>query len=186
MSFQAYLDTVKAKTGKTPDDFARLAADKGLTRHGEVIAWLKAEFELGHGHANAIASVLLKPGFKTTSPDDRLDKLFSGKKTAWREAYDQLATQIAAFGPDAAAEANATYVNLLRGKKKFGIVQPGSARRLDIGIKLKTRPPEGRFEAAGAWNAMVTHRVGVDDPAQIDAELIAWLRAAYDATEVEV
>jgi hypothetical protein len=38
MSFQAYLDTAKAKTGKTPADFAKLASLKGLTKHGEHVA----------------------------------------------------------------------------------------------------------------------------------------------------
>jgi hypothetical protein len=58
MSFQAYLDNIKAKTGKTPDDFAKLAAKKGRTTHGEIVAWLKSDFALGHGHATAIAAVL--------------------------------------------------------------------------------------------------------------------------------
>lgn len=31
MSFQAHLDNIHAKTGKTPDDFHALAKDKGLT-----------------------------------------------------------------------------------------------------------------------------------------------------------
>ncbi len=47
MSFQAYLDNIKAKTGKTPDDFRSLAAQKGLTKYGEILAWLKADFGLG-------------------------------------------------------------------------------------------------------------------------------------------
>jgi hypothetical protein len=60
MSFQAYLDSIKAKTGKTPDVFRKLAANKGLSKHGEMVKWLKGDFELGHGHANAVAAVLLK------------------------------------------------------------------------------------------------------------------------------
>ncbi len=31
MSFQAYLDNIKAKTGKTPEDFKKLAEKKGLS-----------------------------------------------------------------------------------------------------------------------------------------------------------
>ena len=30
MSFQAYLDNIQAKTGKTPADFRAMAADKGF------------------------------------------------------------------------------------------------------------------------------------------------------------
>jgi hypothetical protein len=61
MSFQAYLDNIQTKTGKTPEDFVRLAEKKGLLKQGapavkatEIVNWLKADFELGHGHANAI------------------------------------------------------------------------------------------------------------------------------------
>jgi hypothetical protein len=63
MSFQAYLDNVEAKTGKTPNDFIALAQEKGFghdTKPGEVIKWLKEEFELGHGHAMAMAHVITK------------------------------------------------------------------------------------------------------------------------------
>lgn len=43
MSFQAYIDNVQVKTGNTPDDFRALAVDQGLTKFGEIVAWLKAE-----------------------------------------------------------------------------------------------------------------------------------------------
>ena len=47
MSYQAYLDTIQAKTGKTPDDFRALAAEKGLAQYGEIMTWLKADYGLG-------------------------------------------------------------------------------------------------------------------------------------------
>lgn len=53
--------------------------------------------------------------------------------------------------------------------------------RMDVGIKLKGEPAKGRFAAAGKWNEMVTHRVRVTDPKQVDAELIGWLKKAYAA-----
>jgi hypothetical protein len=67
MSFQAYLDNIQAKTGKSPADFRRLATEKGFAKGGKlkpdvkagaVVAWLKADFELGHGHAMAIVALL--------------------------------------------------------------------------------------------------------------------------------
>ena len=63
MSFQAYIDNIKAKTGKGPEDFKKLADKKGFTKNGkikdgvkagEIVAWLKEEFDLGHGHSMAI------------------------------------------------------------------------------------------------------------------------------------
>lgn len=63
MSFQAYLDNIQAKTGKTLTEFKKLAGAKGFMSKGKlntdvkaevVVAWLKEDFELGHGHAMAL------------------------------------------------------------------------------------------------------------------------------------
>jgi hypothetical protein len=51
---------------------------------------------------------------------------------------------------------------------------------MDIGIKLKGSAPTERLEAAGTWNAMVTHRVCVSDPKQLDKQVLAWLKQAYE------
>jgi hypothetical protein len=59
MSFQAYLDKVEEITGKTPNEFIQMAKEKNLTRHKEIIDWLKKDFKLGTGHARAIAHVIL-------------------------------------------------------------------------------------------------------------------------------
>ena len=179
--FQSYLENIKAKTGKTPADFRALAKEKGLTKSGEIVAWLKKDFGLGYGHAGAIWYLIGHADDVKASPEDRLAKLFVSKKAVWRKPYDALAAKIAKFGADVELSANLTYINVLRNGKKFGIVQPSAAERLDIGIKLKGVAPTGRFEAAGSWNAMVTHRVRISDPKQIDKEVLAWLKQAYDA-----
>lgn len=61
MSFQAYLDNIEKKTGKTPNDLISLAKAKGFgsdTKAGEIVTWLKQDFELGHGHAMALVHVI--------------------------------------------------------------------------------------------------------------------------------
>jgi hypothetical protein len=67
MSFEAYINNIKAKTGKGPEDFKMLAEKKGFTEKGgikpgvkaaDIVKWLKEEFELGHGHAMAIFALL--------------------------------------------------------------------------------------------------------------------------------
>ena len=181
MSFQAYLENIKAKTGKTPDDFRALAAKKGLTQFGEVIAWLKADFGLGHGHANAIAQLVVNPEKFLAGADKMLASLFSGEKVMWRKAYDALGAKVTKFGSDARLSPNRTYVNLKRGSRKFAVLQPSTAERFDIGIKLKDVAPAGRFEAAGSWNAMVAHRLRISEPKQIEAEVLKWLKRAHEA-----
>lgn len=67
MSFQAYLDNIQAKTGKSPEDFQALAAQKGFTdgaslrkdvKAGDVLAWLAQDYGLGRGHGMAIVALL--------------------------------------------------------------------------------------------------------------------------------
>jgi hypothetical protein len=58
MSFQAYLDKVEEKTGKTPKQFIAEAKKKKLTEFKDIIAWLKQDYGLGTGHARAIAYVI--------------------------------------------------------------------------------------------------------------------------------
>jgi hypothetical protein len=179
VTFQAYLDTVKKKTGKTPDDFKKLAQEKGLDTYKAVVAWLKTDFELGHGHANAIAHVILEGDKPKETDEEGIAKHFSGAKASWRKPYDDLLEKVNQFGNDIRVAPTSTYLSLLRKDKKFAVVQIGG-KRMDIGIKLKGTPVEGRFEESGAWNSMVTHRVQIDDPKQIDAEIMSWLRKAYD------
>lgn len=62
MSFQAYLDNVEEKTGLTPRQFIELAAQKGLdapgTKAGAIVDWLRADYDLGRGHAMALVHVI--------------------------------------------------------------------------------------------------------------------------------
>ena len=55
MSFQAYLDNIEVKTGKTPRQFIAEAKKRKLTEFKDIIAWLKQDYVLGTGHARAIA-----------------------------------------------------------------------------------------------------------------------------------
>jgi len=61
MSFQAYLDAAEAKTGKTPAELIAAAHERGYgpdTRAGEIVQWLKDDYELGRGHAMALVHVI--------------------------------------------------------------------------------------------------------------------------------
>lgn len=62
MTYKAYIDNIKAKTGKDPGYYLREAKRKGLVKHGELLAWLKSDCGLGHGHANSIILYIQEPG----------------------------------------------------------------------------------------------------------------------------
>lgn len=183
MSFQAYLDTIKAKTGKTPEDFLELAKKKGLLEPGvkpmQIVNWLKSDFGLGYGHAMAIVNIFRHATQPSITNDERITKLFAGQRSIWKKPYDELLSKLKQFGPGVRAAATDSYISLLKENKKFGIVQV-TAERMDIGIKLKDTQPTSRFQSSGSWSTMVTHRVQVVDPEQLDGEIVAWLKKAYE------
>src|SRR6266571_9501524 len=93
MSFQAYIDNIKAKTGKTPEDFKALAEKKGLLREGvktgQIVAWLKEDFGLGRGHAMAIVLTLRSASPPPISTDKQVAKHVRGNKARQQKPDDE-------------------------------------------------------------------------------------------------
>jgi hypothetical protein len=61
VTYKAYIDNIYAKTGKTPEDYRKMAEQKGLAKYGDLLRWLKTDCGLGHGHANAIILYIRDP-----------------------------------------------------------------------------------------------------------------------------
>jgi hypothetical protein len=168
------------KTGKTLDAWLKIVAKAKLAKHGEIVAMLKSEHGMGHGFANLVAHKALASDAGSSDGDDLLAAQYAGPKAALKPAYDKLAKIIEGFGTDIEFSPKKAYMSLRR-SKQFGLIQPSTATRLDLGLNLKGVAPTGRLEAAGSWNAMCTHRVKLASAADVDAEVKAWLKQAYDA-----
>ncbi len=93
MSFKAYIDNIKAKTGKTPEDFKALAEKKGLLREGvktgQIVAWLKEEFGLGRGHAMAIVLTLRSATPPGENAEKQVAKHVRGNKAGLQKPDDE-------------------------------------------------------------------------------------------------
>ena len=61
MTYKAYIDNIRAKTGKDPSIFRNWQKRKGLVSHVELLSWLISDCGLGHGHANAIILYIKDP-----------------------------------------------------------------------------------------------------------------------------
>ena len=176
----AMIANLKEKTGKDLDAWTKLVAKSGLEKHGEIVKWLKAEHGMTHGYANLVSQKARNPEtFAGGNEDALVEAQYSGKKEGLRPIYDKLTKAIAKFGKDADLSPKKAYVSLRR-SKQFGLIQPSTQTRVDVGINLKGDPADGRLEKSGSFNAMVSHRVRVTDVKEVDAELIGWLREAYD------
>ena len=168
---------IETQTGRSVDAWTDLLCGGPLKKHGEIVAWLKAHHGLSHGHANHIAKAAL-----ARAPDaagDPVAHLFEGGKEALRPIYDTLTAAALACGPDVEIAPKKANVSLRRARQ-FALIQPTTRTRIDLGLILKGREPDGRLEASGGFNAMFTHRVKLNAAPEVDDAVRGWLRAAYE------
>ena len=172
--------SLKEKTGKPLEHWIKVAKASGLTKHMQILKYLKDEHGLSYGHANTVAFKTLGTDAASAGGDDELlTGMFKGKEH-YRPIYDKLAKAIQAFGKDVELAPKKSYVSVRR-KKQFAILQPSTKTRFDVGINLKGHPGTSRLDAGGAFNGMVSHKVGIADAREVDKELLGWLKEAYDA-----
>ncbi len=178
-AMQSMIRNLEEKTGKPLAHWIDVAKMSGGARHGEIVKHLKDKHGLTHGYANLVAHSALQSAAVHADEGDLIESQYAGPRAALRPIYDAIMKKVEAFGDDLEVSPKKTYVSLRR-KKQFAILQPSTATRFDVGLNMKGTPAAGRLEASGSWNTMVSHRVRLESPKDVDKELIGWLKKAYD------
>jgi hypothetical protein len=52
----AYFPSIEKKYGRPINEWLELIRSSELTKHMELVNWLKSTYGLGHGHANALVA----------------------------------------------------------------------------------------------------------------------------------
>lgn len=172
-ALQTMINNMPKKTGKSLSQWKTLLKTKSFTKHSEALNYLKKEHNVTHGFANTI--VALSKEEKT--PQDLVKNQYKGKEHLF-PIYENLISIFKGFGEDVKITPKKTEVSLER-KRKFVVIKPATKTRIDLGLKLKGKPITERLEKSGPFGTMCTHRVRLTDVTQIDAQLKAWLKEAY-------
>ena len=168
------------KTGKPMEDWLKVVSASGLEKHGAIVKLLKTDHGMTHGFANLVAHTALKSAASTTdeSSDDLVAAQYSGAKADLKPIYDAVIAYVQALGGDVEFAPKKASVSLRR-SKQFALVTPATKTRVDLGINIKGKAPEGRLEASK--NAMCTHVVKLTAASELDDEVKSWLKEAYSA-----
>ncbi|HSN78162.1 MAG TPA: DUF5655 domain-containing protein [Anaerolineae bacterium] len=181
---ETQLKNIQIKTGKTLDELSAFVRDSGLTKHGELREMLQRDLGLGYGDANALVHYTLQSdGTRAAQTagltvEGVLDGIYAGSKASLRPIHDALMVAIDGFGPFEIAPKK-DYVSLRR-KKQFAMIGPATKTRVEVGLNMKGMEATERL-VAQPTGGMCNYKVKVVEAGDVDAELIAWIRQAYDS-----
>jgi hypothetical protein len=171
------LRNIEGKTGKTLAQLRATIAQSGLAKHGEVRAMLIERLGLGYGDANALAHAAKAPAAGAQGGDP-LDAIYTGAKAALRPLHEQVIATIRGWGQFEVA-AKKSYVSLRR-KKQFAMLGPATQTQIELGLNAKGLPADGRLRTMPP-GGMCQYAVRLSAASEVDAKVVGWLRAAFDA-----
>ncbi len=177
---ETQLKNIQTRTGKTLQQLHALIRKSGLEKHGQIRDMLKKDLGMGHGDANTVTHLYLNPPEEAAKAADAdyLDGIYAGPKASLRPIHEKLMKAVSKFGPFEVAPKKA-YVSL-RAKKQFAMIGPATNTRVEVGLNMKGLEGTERLvpEPPGR---MCQYKVKVTDVGEVDAELIDWIKMAYDA-----
>ncbi len=181
-ALETQLANIQKKTGKSLDQLYGWLKGTGLAKHGELRDAAKSGLGLGHGDANTLVTLYLRASGGAAAPaasgQAAVGEIYAGPKAALRPVHDRVMAAIEGFGAFEIAPKKG-YLSLRR-KKQFAMVGPATKTQVEIGLNAKSLAGGARL-VAQAPGGMCQYKVRIAAADEVDAELIGWLRAAYDA-----
>jgi len=178
---RAVVDKMKGDTGKTFEQWIKVAQKNGPGKHMQLVQWLRKEHGLKHYQAHFIATEVMSPGklFEYERPDDLLDQLYSGKKALLRPVYE--AVRKAALDLGGVEEVVCKTYTSYRNRAQFAIAAPKTQKFLDLELAM---PPgtkaTSRLEAIKSSNEKFTHRIRLAEAKDLDKEALAAMKQACE------
>ena len=170
------------KTGKPLEHWMKIVHASKIEKHKAIIDFLKAEHDFTFGFANFVAHKVRNLDAASLAAEVDLVALQYKGKESLLPIYKDLHKAIGKFGNDITITSKKAAVSFIR-KKQFALIKPATKTRVDLGLKLKGKENTDRLGSSGPFGAMCTHRVCLASKAEVDEELLAWLKEAYDMAQ---
>ncbi len=177
-------------TGKPIEAWVKLVQKEGLTEPKAQKEWLVKTHKLGNTQASMVVEILSGKGQDFTDPEAYLAQapgyvaaMYNGPKAAIRPIHDRLIEAALDLSPEVKICPCETIVPFYR-HHVFAQIKPSTKTRLDFGLALKGTPRKlsARLIDTGglAKKDRITHRFALEKVEQVDAEVLDWLRHAFE------
>ncbi len=175
----AQLRNIEDKIAHPLEDIRDKMLASGLVKHGELRTFAMDTFGLGYGDANSLARYALNTrGQAAAAGVNALSQIYPPKKAHLLPIHEALVSAMASWGEYEAAPKKA-YVSFRR-KKQFAMLGPKTNDRAELGINLKEEVGSNRIERQKP-GGMCQYAVSLSRPEDLDGEVLAVLRQAFDA-----
>jgi len=172
------IDNMPEKTGKSLEAWKKILKEKNFEKHSQAVKYLKEEHGVTHGFANTIVTLSKDAN---DSPEDLVKNQYIGKENLI-PIYDKLMDELKKLGNDIKITPKKGSVSIIR-KQQFVLIKPATKTRIDLGFKLKNKATTSRLGNSGPFGTMCTHRVQLTSQEDVDAELIGWIKEAYEKAQ---
>jgi hypothetical protein len=180
-AIQTQLDNIQKKTGMSLKELSSFVQKSGLSKHGEIRDMLMEKLGLGHGDANSLVHAIFESdgtrAAEGKSADAVLDEIYSGAKSGLRPIHEALMKYIVKFGEFEIVPKKG-YVSLRR-KKQFAMIGPKTNTRFEVGINARDLKKNARL-LEQPKGSMCNYIVNLSDAKEVDSELIAWIKSAFE------
>lgn len=187
----AVLDNMRARTGRSMEDWVALALAKGPSGEKACREWLRQEFDLGMTTASGIATFAHGDGGLWANSAAYLkaapvfvDEAYAGKKAHLRPIHDAVVRMALTLGPEVRFCPTRTGVSLYR-TKVFANLRPATQKRVDLGLCLRDGPPPQNPRVVDTGGAKkgdrITHRVGLTAQSEVDDDVKVLLLRAFES-----
>ena len=184
---QNWIASLREKTGRSLDQWVVLVKKESPKDASARREWLKSEHGLGTNAAWWIADRAEGKNLGEEDPAQYLkaaeryvEELYAAKQHL-RAIHDRLIELGRACGPDVRISPCQTMVPLYR-TYVFAQIKPTTKTRVDLGMALGGLKASGKLIDTGGFakKDRITHRIPLASVDEIDAEVLRWLKRAYE------
>jgi Domain of unknown function (DUF5655) len=143
-----------------------------------VRAWLTERDITGYAQMLLVWERFGYPGFMTATSADLIDAQYADRP-GLRPVLEALEQAARRLGPDVEVQARKGFVTFVS-RRTFAVIRATTRARVDLGLRLASAAPDGkRLLAPGSGLGAATVRVALTGPAEVDQDVVALLREAY-------
>jgi uncharacterized protein DUF5655 len=150
---------------------------EGLTDEASLRAWLAKQGVKGYARDLLVMERFGYPDFFTATAQELIDGQYADRPQL-RPIFDAIVKAVEDLG-DVTIQARKTYVSLVSPRRTFARVVPTTKTRVDLGLRLEGVRPRGRLQPSKIHETMQV-QVGLTSREQVDSQVLAWLRRAYE------